>query len=168
MSNFVKQVSYATLRATCTSADTNLTTITSTWATFLSSYHPDLASPTVRAIRIPSQCSEVDIIFDFETADTDTAAFSLYAYREGGDAELVCAIDTITAGAMKTNDGTARYYADTIGTVTSTWPSTITESDSAAGNRMAKLTFATRGYKYLLGLFTTIGAGSARAKYGWF
>lgn len=161
----VKQSKYAVLRNTVTVADSDLTTTTSTWATFLSTYHPSLTTP--KSVKIPQECTEIDLIFDFAAADTDTAALSLYAYREDGDAELVCSIDTITAGAMKTNDGTARYYADTIGTVTSAWPATITETDSAAGNRMAKLTFNTRGYRYLMCLFTTIGAGTVRTKYAY-
>jgi len=161
--SYVKQSQYTLLRSTVSSADSNLTTTTSKWSTFLSSYHPDLAAP--KAARIPQDCTEIDIIFDF-AADADTAALSLYAYREGGDAELVCTIDTITGGQMVTNDG--RYYGDTIGTVTSTWPSTITETDSAGSNRMAKLTFDTRGYRYLLPLFTSLGAGSTvRTKYAY-
>lgn len=163
-----KQVGYEDLRAAVSSADSDLTSTTKKWSTFASSYHPESSTP--KAVKLPDMCHNISIIFDFATANTDTAALTLYAYREKGPAEFVCSIDTITAGAQANNDSTTRYYVDTIGTITQRWhggTSAVSEVDSGGNDGVAKLTFNTYGVKYLLCLFTTIGSGSVRAKYAY-
>ncbi|MHC4364800.1 MAG: hypothetical protein ACYSTJ_04955 [Planctomycetota bacterium] len=159
-----KQKSYETFRDTVSSADSDLTASTKTWATFISTYHPR-SSTNKPAIQLPSQANRITVIFDHKNANTDTATFIIYAYREGGPAEYVCS-STLTAGAQETDDATTRYYADTIGTVTDRWPETLTESDSGGNNGVAKITFDARGYKYLLCLFTAISTNDdVRARY---
>jgi len=153
---------YRLLRDTVSSADTDLAADTKTWATFVSTYHPESGSSAI-AIKTDPRHNQATIIFDHKNVDTDTASFIIYAYREGGPAEKVCD-STLISGKQQTDDSTARFYADTIGTLTSVWPATVAESDSAGADGVAKITFDLRGYKYLLCLFTALSSGdNARA-----
>ena len=157
------RTSYRLLRDTVSTADTDLAAATKKWSTFVSTYHPDSGSSGI-AVKTDPMHNQVTIIFDHSNVDADTATFVIYAYREGGPAEKVCT-STLLSGKQQTNDSTARFYADTIGTLTSTWPATVAESDSAGGDGVAKITFDLRGYKYLLCLFTVISASDdVRAK----
>ncbi len=159
---------YRVFRDTVSSADSDLTATTKNWETFLSTYHPGYKTAGV-AIEITENENRAIVCFDHLNADTDTAALTIYAYREGFPAEFVCSIDTITAGNQESDghpdgrgiDTTIRYFADTIGTITQRWlggSSTVEESDSGGNNGIAKLKFDTHGYKYLLILFTTISS----------
>jgi hypothetical protein len=157
------QTGYRILRDTVSSADTDLAAATKKWSTFVSTYHPESGSAKT-AYRVLPRHNRATIIFDHKNVDADTATFVIYAYREGGPAEKVCT-STLQSGKQQNNDATTRFYADTIGTVTSTWPATVSESDSAGGDGVAKITFDMRGYKYLLCLFTVISANDdVRAK----
>ncbi len=150
------RTSYRLLRDTVSSADSDLGVATKKWSTFVSTYHPKSGSSGI-AIETDPRHNQVTIIFDHKNVDTDTATFVLYAYRDGGPAEKICT-STLISGKQQTDDATTRFYADTIGTVTSTWPATVAESDSGGGDGVAKITFDLRGYKYLLCLFTVISA----------
>lgn len=162
------QLSYRLLRDSVSSADTDLTATTKNWATFLSTYHPRSGSSGI-AVELRPIENRLTVIFDFATANSDTAAASLYAYKEGGPAEFICSIATLTAGNQESDivggGSTTRYFCDTITAPTQRWPNTVGRADYEGDNGMAKLTFDARGYKYLLCLFTTIGSGSTRA---WF
>jgi hypothetical protein len=153
---FTIRTAYKIFRNTVSSVDTALTGATYKWSTFLSTYHPDDGSAKT-AIELDPRHNQATVIFDHKNADTDTATFIIYAYREGGPAEQVCT-STLTSGKAQTDDATTRYYADTIGTVTDTWPATVSESDSGGSDGVAKITFDIRGYKYLLCFFTAISA----------
>lgn len=157
------QLSYRPLRGIVSSADTDLTATTGTWATFVSTYHPVSGSSPI-AKKISPWENKLIICFDFKNANSDTCAVSIYVYTEGGPAEFVCSIDTITAGAMVSDldhSATSRYFGDTIGTITQAFiggSGAVSEVDSAGANRMAKLQFDVVGYKYILCLFTNISA----------
>jgi hypothetical protein len=166
MAEPIAQLPWMPLRGVVSSADTDLAAATKTWATFVSTYHPTGGSSAI-AVRIPRTCRDIAICFDHKNADDDTAAVSLYGYREGGPAEFICSIDTITAGDQESDLGspsTNRYFCDTIGTVTErhviypnpTGATATVEVDGGGNNGVAKLYFASRGFKYLLCLFTTI------------
>jgi len=160
---------YRPFRAAVSSADTDLTASTKSCATFVSTYHPTSGSSAI-AIKLEERDNKAIVCFDFATANTDTAALTIYGYREGWPAEFICSIDTITAGNQESiyplSATTTRYFADTVGTITQRWiggSSSVEEVDSAGNNGIAKLKFDTYGIKYLLILFTTIGSGSTRA-----
>lgn len=161
------QTSYRPLRALVSSVDTDLTASQKKWSYFVSTLHPTSGSSAI-AIKLDPRFNQATIIFD-HTAEAHTGTFFIYAVREAGSKSPEIApiervvTSTLVAGAQETNDSTARYWADTIGTVTSTWPATVSKSDAAAGNGVAKITFDIRGYKYLLCLFTVISAGGIRA-----
>lgn len=164
------QSPYRLLRDTVSTADTDLTTATKTWATFVSTYHPDSGSSAIAA-ELTEYDNRVTIIFDFLNVDADTAAASIYGYKKGGPAEFICSIATLTAGAQesdlvkggKVSDSsvTNRYFCDTFTTLTQRWPNTVGQTEHEGNNGVAKLTFDTRGYKYLLCLFTTISANDS-------
>ena len=161
------RTSYRPLRGLVSSADTDLAATTRKWSYFVSTLHPESGTSAI-AIEVDPRYNQATIIFD-HTTEADTGTFVIYAFREAGGeapqiapAEKVCT-STLVAGSQQTNDSTARRFADTIGTVTSTWPATVAESDSGGGNGVAKITFDIRGYKYLLCLFTVISAGGIRA-----
>ena len=153
-----KQAPYRIFRDTVSTADSDLGVATKKWSTFVSTYQPSLDGTSGIAVRLDSTTNRVTIIFDHKNVDADTATFVIYAYREGGPAEYVCS-STLLSGKQQTDDATTRFFADTIGTLTQRWPSSVSESDSAAADGVAKITFDTRGYKYLLCLFTAISAG---------
>ena len=155
---------YRLLRDTVSTADSDLTASTKTWAYFAANLRPENGGIGVKTDPMHNQ---VTIIFDFKNVDADTATFKIYAYREGGPAEIVCAStsNALVAGKQQTDDATTRFYADTTGTITDKWPATVSASDTGGGDGVAKITFDLRGYKYLLCLFTAISTGdNVRAK----
>jgi len=157
------QFPYRLLRDTVSSADTDLAAATKTWATFVSTYHPTSGSSGI-AKEIRPRENKLVICFDFKNANTDTAACSIYMYTEGGPAEFVCSVDTITAGAQQSDfTSTTRYFGDTIGTMTQRFlggSGAVEEVDSAGNDGVAKLHITdAKGYKYILILFTTISSG---------
>ena len=159
---------YRLFRDTVSTADTDLTATTKSWGTFKSTYHPRSGSSKI-AIPVNERDNKAIVCFDHKNANTDTASFTIYAYRQGFPAEFVCSVDTITAGDQVSDGvldsfGTAttnRYFADTIATITQRWiggSGSVEEIDSAGNNGVAKLKFDTYGYSFLLILFTTISA----------
>lgn len=158
------QSKWRKLRDTVSSADSDLTASTKSWNTFATTYHPT-AGTGKQAVELMPEDKYVSICFDFKNADTDTCACTVYAYREGGCAEFIFSIDTVTAGNQESDldhTETTRYFGDTIGTITQRWQtgsSAVTEADSGGSNGVAKADFDARGYKYLLILFTTISTG---------
>lgn len=165
---------YRLFRNTVSSADTDLTATTKNWSTFKSVYHPQSGSSAI-AIPLTENDNRAVVCFDHLNADTDTAALTIYAYRQGFPAEFVCSVDTITAGDQESDASvdangvadargvaaTTRFFSDTIGTIIQAWiggSSSVAEIDSGAANRVAKLTFDTYGYSFLLILFTTISS----------
>lgn len=171
------QTPYKLLRGTVSSgsADGDLTAATKTWATFVSTYHPISGSSPIAA-ELSEYDNRITIIFDFENVDADTAAVIIYLYKKGGPAEFVCDIATLTAGAQesdlveggKLSDAsvTNRFFCDKFTTLTQRWPTTVGQTEHEENNGVAKLTFDTRGYKYILCLFTAISSNdSVRA---WF
>lgn len=161
-----KQASYYTLRSAVSSADTDLTASERTWTYFAANLHESLGTNLSK--EIPATANSVQIIFDFATANTDTATFVLYACKDKGPIEYVCTGNLI-AGDQETDDATTRYYCDTIGDTswTDKWIKTIGLSDSG-NNRIARINFDACGYKHIICLFTAIGSGSAIAKITWF
>lgn len=98
------------------------------------------------------------------TADADTATYSVYVYRGGSDAELVCT-GTITCGTMARADG--GLYADTI-TVTDTWLTTVSTSNAGGGNQMATLWFDCLGASYVyVELSSRTNSSSVGCDYTW-
>lgn len=155
---------YRLFRDTVSTADTDLTASTKSWANFITNHHPPSGTGAL-AIKLEERDNKAIVMFDHKNADTDTAALTIYGYREGFPAEFICSVDTITAGDQESiyplSATTTRYFADTVGTITQRWiggSGTVEEVDSGGNNGMAKLKFDTYGIKYLLILFTTISA----------
>jgi hypothetical protein len=164
----VLQLPWMPLRGIISTADSDLTASTKTWATFVSTYHPSQPTSGVAKL-IPAGIKHISICFDHKNADTDTAAVSIYVYKQGGPAEFVCSIDTITAGEQQSdlgNPAATRYFCDTIGSITQRFiaypnPTGVTgviETDSSGSNGVAKLDFDTYDYKFILCLFTAISS----------
>lgn len=154
------------------SEDSALTASTKSWASFLTNHRPISSSgggSGALAIKLEERDNKAMIIFD-HTTEEDTAACTIYGYREGWPAEFICSVNTITAGAQESiyplSATTARYLADTIDTITQRWlggSSSVEEVDSAGDDGIAKIKFDTYGIKYLLILFPTISAGGIRS-----
>ena len=144
------------MRDTVSAAESDLAAATMSWAYFLANFHPGLGKGTSKAVYMPPSEWFADIFFDFKNANTDTCGFSLYGYGEGGPANFICSVDTVTAGTAQNGEETVRYFGDTIGTITAALTGSVRERDSAGSNRIAKINFDARGYKYLLLLFTAV------------
>lgn len=159
---FTDRQKYRLLRDTVSASETILSDTNRTWAYFLANLHPDVATTSVKAIRMNEPDNRVIICFDHSNADDDTAALTLWAVAEDGPIEFVCSIDTITSGKQTSDlDGTTtlRYFADTIGTITQAFiggTGAVEEVDGGGADRVAKIKFDAVGYKYLFLQFTTI------------
>ena len=158
-----EQNRYTILRNTLSSNDTDLTASQKTWAYFETNFKPSV-TVIKKSSQLPRGAKIAEIIFDHKNADSDTATFIIYAYREGGPAEFVCT-GVLTAGAQETDDSTARYYADTIATFSERWPKAVEPADASANNGVAKVAFDPLERKFILCLFTVISSSDdVRAK----
>lgn len=157
-----RQVRYVLLRDTLAAAsvDTDLTATQKTWAHFVTNYSTDSCRDVTgnpgKSWKVPLGANAALVTFDFND-NAGTATFILYAYRERGPAEFICT-STLIAGAQTTDDSTARYYADTVGTVTQRWLQTVYKVDAAGNDGVAKMAFDLSGADRLLCLFTVIKA----------
>ncbi len=158
-----EQTKYTILRDTLSSNDTDLTDAQKTWAYFDTNFKPSV-TVVGKSSQLPRGAKVVEIIFDHKNANTDTATFILYAYRDGGPAEFVCT-GVLTAGAQKNDDSTARYYADTINTTVDRWVRAVEFVDAGGNNGVARVAFDPFERKYILCLFTAISSSDdVRAK----
>jgi hypothetical protein len=143
-------------------SESDLTAAQKSWAYFLANLDPKLGDASSKAVEIAPQETNIEIMWDFKNANSDTAGISLYGYRDGGPAQFICSIDTITAGAQENGEETVRYFGDTIGTITQRWNGAgdaVTEVDSGGNNGVATIRFHRQGLKYLLMLVTAVSAG---------
>ena len=157
---------YRLLRDTVSTGESDLTATTRSWGTFKSTYHPRGGSSAI-AIPLAEADNRAVVCFDFLNNDDEVIAV-IYAYRQGFPAEFVCSTTGITAGTqisdgVEDSFGTAetnRFFGGAIGTLTQAWiggSSSVAIVDSGS-NRVAKITFDTYGYSFLLILFTTISS----------
>jgi len=155
---------YRLLRNTVSTADTILSVTNRTWAYFLANLKPNDPAIVNKAFKMDRFENRAIICFDHEHIDTDTAALTLWAYAEGGPAEFICSIDTITSGKQTSDldhSTTLRYFSDTIGTITQAFiggSGAVEEVDGGGADRVAKIKFDAVGYKYLFLQFTTISS----------
>lgn len=150
---------YHTLRDTVSAADTDLTAAQKTWSHYLTNYTSSGAS-----YKLPRGANFAHVVFDHKNANTDTATFILYGYRENGPAEFICS-GNLTAGAQETGDSTTRYYADTIESLTQRWIGNIDTCDASGNNGVAKVNFDTYGIARVVCLFSAISTSDdVRAK----
>lgn len=155
---------YRLLRDTLadTAVDTDLTGAQKTWAHFASNYstdaYVDKDANEGKSWRVHKKANAAIVIFDCKNVDADTFTFILYAYRNGGPAEFVCSGNG-QSGKNKTDDATARYYADTITSLTQRWYKTVSPVDAGANDGVAKVCFDLCGADRLLCLFTVISSG---------
>lgn len=175
MYTHTKQTAYALLRNTVEAAskDTDLTSTQKTWAHFCTTYSTDTypgGTVAAKSWNVPEYANAAIVVFDHKNANTDTATFVLYGYREGGPAEFICS-GNLTAGAQKgdvapvTKSATARYFADTITSFVTRWPQLASTTDAAANDGVAKVSFDLLGISRLLCLFTAISSSdNVRAK----
>ncbi len=116
--------------------------------------------------RLASACIPLDEETDYVTitidgtgADGNTAVFNIYGYGEDGPAERIYHTVTCTLGTAVA--GTSRLYAEEIaGTDVHTGTIGIQDRELNS-NSMAKVTFETRGLRYLYfepTTFTTLTA----------
>jgi hypothetical protein len=97
-------------------------------------------------------------------ADADSTVVWIYAARPGGDIVTVWT-GTLTCGTLDSTTG--KNYIDTFATTTSYWGTTVTETDSSGGNRIARLHFDTMGYKWFWVLYddTTVTGDESYVAY---
>ena len=158
-----EQTSYTILRDTLSSNDTDLTDAQKTWAYFETNFKPSV-TVVGKASLLPRGSRMAEVTFDHSNANSDTASFIIYAYREGGPAELVCS-GNLVAGAQETDDSTTRYYADTIDTTVDRWVRAVEFVDAGGNNGVARVAFDPFERKYILCLFTVISSSDdVRAK----
>jgi len=110
-------------------------------------------------ITIDEETDSVTITIDGTGADGNTAVFNIYGYGEDGPAERIYHTVTTTLGTAVA--GTGRLYAEEIaGTDVHTGVIGIQDRELNS-NSMAKVTFDTRGLRYLYfepTTFTTLTA----------
>ena len=153
----VGKTSYKTLRSSVAAAsvESDLSATQKTWAY----YKANLTVGLGYSVNVPQN---VGVVFTFShtNADTDTATFIVYGYKEGGPAEFV-ASGNLTAGAQISD--ASRYYADTIGTQVERWAGAIDWVDADGDNGVAKLIIDSLDYSYFVVLFTAISAADSVA-----
>lgn len=156
-----KQTGYLPWRPADTAvsvAETAPAAATSKWATFSSTY-------AAKAFTMPAHSNTASLAFTSD-ANNQTATVTLYAYRSGGPAELIGVYD-LTSGAQVNDD--SRYWVDTIvASGTPVWPIEPTLSDEGGNDRVSKIVIDMLGYKHLVALFTTIGAGNWKGRVAYY
>jgi hypothetical protein len=176
----MSKTGYQILRDTVSSADSDMTATTKTWANFVTNYkvrtdsHTGAVSNGGKSIKVPPYGNVAVIVFDHKNANTDTADFKIYGFANGGDAEFIC-LGQLTAGAQGTNDSTQRFYADTVDdtaggggnddAVTERHIGSVAVYDGNGNDGVARVVFDTYDFEYLLCLFTAISTSDdVRAK----
>lgn len=98
-------------------------------------------------VRLDEETDYVTITIDGTGADGNSAIFNIYGYGENGPAERI--YHTVTATLGTAVAGTGRLFAEEIaGTDVHTGTIGIQDRELNS-NSMAKVTFATRGLRYL-------------------
>lgn len=147
------------LRTAVSSAETDLTGSTMSWANFVANYHPqrDGAIGDSAGFTLQGFERQGEIFCDFND-NAGTCGISLYGYGNGGPAQLILSIDTVTAGTAENGEETVRFFGDTIATITTVPSGETTERNGGGANDVSSIQFDTRGFAYLLLLVTAISA----------
>ena len=148
------------LRSVVSAAETALTGSTMSWAYFLANFEPGRSDAVgdSEGFKLGKFDRRGEIYCDFEHADTDTCGISLYGYAQGGPAQLILSVDTITAGDAENGEETVRYFGDTIGTITTLPSGEATERNGGGDDQVASIEFDARAFKYILLLVTAVSA----------
>ena len=162
-----RRTSIRDLRSVVSAAETDLTGSTMSWAYFLANFEPGRtgAIGDSKGFKLGKFDRRVELFCDFLNADTDTCGISLYGYADGGPAQLILTVDTITAGDAENGEETVRYFGDTIGTITTVPTGEATERNGGGTNDVASIEVDVRSFTYILLLVTAV-SGSDNVR--WF
>lgn len=138
------QRGWGTARSAVAAAESDLTPANSRWAD----------RPAEKCYTLRNVCKAVELAFRGND-NAATGSFSIYTYRRGGDAQLVCT-GTVVIGNMEATKG--GYYADDI-TVTGDYSRGKVDCYGVRADGMALLSFDPAGAEELLVLFTSVSEG---------
>jgi len=121
------------------------------------------ANKPAHAVQIGDEINAIEIWWTGH-ADGDSVVAWIYAARPNGDIVTVWT-GTLTCGTLDSTSGA--NYIDTFSATTSYWGTTVSETDAAGGNRIARLHFDTMGYKWFWVLYddTTVTGDESYVAY---
>ncbi len=97
--------------------------------------------------------NEIEITFASNAVNQNAVA-NIYVARSDGDIVLLGTTGTLTSGAQTNTDG--KFIVDTLASITSYWPESVTITDGGAGDRVTRINLDIIGYKTIFVLYTTI------------